>query len=358
MEKALCAGIAFFAAAGAVMTLAIAGFTQGITRLMNTPPEAHDAACRYIRICGCGSIFILAYNLLGSIFRGVGDSKTPLMTVAIATVINVLGDLLTIGVLGLGAAGAAAATVMAQFISVLLSLLIIRKRDYGFMKISRRNLRPDRGYVRQLIKTGAPLSLQETLVTLSFLVIAVIVNSLGVSASAAAGIGGKICNLIMLISTACSITLSAFVAQNVGAQKHDRAKKALLYLMGCAFAFSAVIACFTFFRGDLMVKVFADDAEVIAMGHDYLRAYAIDTLLTCFLFCFIGYYNGYARSKFVMIQGLIGAFLVRIPFAFIMSRTHNPNLFRIALATPMSSLVQIAICAVYYFRNFTGKTDS
>ena len=349
VRKSLSAGISFFIIASVTVTAVIVIFTEAATKLMNTPYEAHDATFNYIRICGMGSVFIFAYNLICSIFKGVGDAKTPLLIVAVAAVINIFGDLYAVGVLNLGAVGAALATVVAQFISVVISLVIIKKRKYEFAAISLKDLVPDREYFKKLIKVGAPLSLQDTLVTLSFLVIIIIVNSLGVEASAAAGVGGKICNIIMLISSACSSALSPFVAQNVGADKHDRAEKALIYLMACAFFVSIIVAYFSYFHGDILVRLFASDEEVISKGWDYLRAYSIDTLLTCFLFCFLGYYSGYAQTKFVMIQGLVGAFCVRIPVAYIMSKTANPTLFKVALATPMSSLVQIIMCAVFYF---------
>ena len=349
VKKALSAGMVFFAVMGVVMTAVIVGFTDAMTGLMNTPEEAHDATFTYIRICGAGCLFILAYNLIGSIFRGVGDSATPLITVAIATVVNIAGDLFAVGVLGLGAAGAALATVAAQLVSVLLSFAVISGRKYDFMPDSLRMIRPYREYLIKIVKVGAPLSLQETLVTISFLVIAIIVNSLGVAASAAAGIGGKICNIIMLLSSACMQALSAFTAQNVGAGQHDRAKKALKYLIACSFAASIVVAYFSYFHGNLLAGLFANDAEVVAKAWDYLRAYSIDSLLTSFLFCFLGYYNGYARTRFVMLQGLIGAFGVRIPAAYLMSRTADPTLFKVALATPMSSVMQIILCLAYYF---------
>ena len=347
IRKTLSSGIVFFAVLGIFLTAAIVVFTDAMTKIMNTPIEAHDATYSYIKICGAGSFFILAYNLLGSIFKGIGDSKTPLITVAIATVVNIAGDLYAVGVVGLGASGAAIATVAAQFISVVLSMIMISKRKSNTISLKIKDMRPDREYLRNIVKVGIPLSLQDTLVTLSFLVITIIVNSLGVTASAGAGVAGKLCNFIMLISSACSATLSAFVAQNVGAGKYDRARKSLLYLMVASFAVSVIVAYFSFFHGNVMAKLFANDEEVITMAWDYLKAYSIDCLLTAFLFCFLGYYNGYAQTKFVMIQGLIGAFGIRIPIAYLMSRGANPTLFKVALATPCSSMVQIILCFAY-----------
>ena len=347
VRKTLASGIALFAGLGVLVTVLVAGFTEPMTKLVNAPAEAHSATFTYIRICGAGSIFILAYNLLGSIFRGIGDSRTPLVTVAIAAVINIGGDLFTVGLLHLGAAGAALATVAAQLVSVLLSLAMIRRLGRETLPFTFGDLRPDRQFLRNIIRVGIPLSLQDTLVTLSFMVILIIVNSLGVTASAGAGIGEKLCSFIMLISSACSSTLSAFVAQNVGAGRHDRAAKALFYLIGASFAVSVLVAWLSFFHGNLLAGLFANDPEVIAQAWDYLRAYSIDCLLTSFLFCFLGYYNGYAQTGFVMVQGLIGAFGVRIPVAYLMSRTVSPTLFKVGLSTPASSLVQILLCFVY-----------
>jgi len=185
-------------------------------------------------------------------------------------------------------------------------------------------------------------------VGVSFLVLLAIVNSLGLVASAGVGVAEKVCGFIMLIPSAFMQAMAAFVAQNMGAQKYDRAKKALLYAIGVSAALAVVMFVVTFWHGDLLSSVFANDAQVIAASADYLKAYAIDCLLTCFLFCFIGFFNGLGMTRFVMIQGIIGAFCVRIPVAFLMSREVPVSMFHMGLATPCATVLQVVMCLVCF----------
>ena len=311
------------------------------------PEEALEQTISYIVICSIGTIFIVAYNLVGSIFRGIGNSKIPLLTVAIACVLNIAGDLLLVAVFHMGEAGAAIATVTAQAFSVLISLLIIRKRELPF-QLSIKDIRPKGAYIGKILKLGIPIAFQDLLVNISFLVIIAIVNTLGLTASAGVGVAEKMCGFLMLVPSAFMQSMSAFVAQNVGAKKPERAKKALLCGIASSLVVSIIMAYFTFFHGNLLAGIFAKDTQVILAAADYLRAYALDCLLTSFLFCFIGYFNGCSRTTFVMLQGVIGAFGVRIPISWIMSRQAEVTLFHIGLATPASSLVQIILCVSYF----------
>jgi len=318
-----------------------------LAQALNAPIEAFEACVAYLRICCGGTIFIVAFNVLGSIFRGIGDSNMPLITVAIACACNIVLDLLFVAVFHMGAAGAAWATVIAQALSVLLSLLVIKKRTLPFT-LHKSDLRLDRQFVRGTLQLGIPIALQELLVGISFLVIHAIVNALGLIASAGVGVAEKLCGFIMLIPSAFMHSMSAFVAQNIGAMRRDRARKALL--SGVLLSLAAGISMFylAFFHGDLLSWIFAKDLEVIAASFDYLKAYAVDCLFTCFLFCFMGYFNGVGSTVFVMAQGIIGAFLVRIPVAFFMSRIANVSLFLIGLATPASTVVQITLCLIFF----------
>ena len=183
--------------------------------------------------------------------------------------------------------------------------------------------------------------------SVSFLAIAAIVNTRGVIASAGVGVAEKICGFIMLIPSAFSQSLSAFVAQNIGARKPDRARKAMVYGMSASFSIGVFIAYFAFFHGDILAKVFSNDGQVILAAADYLRAYAVDVMMVAFLFCFLGYFNGCGNTKFVMVQGIIGAFGVRIPVSYFMSKIEGVSLFGIGLATPASTIVQIILCIVF-----------
>ncbi|MCR4821394.1 MAG: MATE family efflux transporter, partial [Treponema sp.] len=247
----------------------------------------------------------------------------------------------------MASSGAALATVIAQALSVLFCLILARKRGLPF-PFSKKMIRWNSSVVRLVCKTGAPISLQDGLVTISFLVIAAIINRLGLIASAGVGVAERVCGFIMLVPSAFSQSLSAFVAQNVGAQKMDRAKKALFCAIAASLACGLFMSWGAFFHGNLLAAVFSKEAAVVEAAHSYLKAYAIDTLFVSFLFCFIGYFNGCGRTAFVMIQGIAGAFFVRIPVSYLMSLTENPSLFRIGLATPCSTLVQIALCATVF----------
>lgn len=340
--KVLGSAIALFAAVALALTGAMLGAASPMARLMQAPAEAFDQTVVYVRICSGGAAFIVAYNVLGAVFRGLGDSRTPLLTVTIACVVNIAGDLLLVGPCGLGVAGAALATVLAQGISVALSLMLIRRRGLPFA-FSPQDIRFEPRHTRRILRLGAPVALQDVLVSVSFLAIAAIVNSLGVIASAGVGVAEKLCGFIMLVPSSFGQSLSAFVAQNIGAEKRDRARRAMLYGMGASLCCGVVLAWLSFFHGDLLAGLFARDGEVIGAAADYLRAYAIDTLLTSILFCFMGYFNGRGNTAFLMVQGIVGAFLVRIPVSLFMSRLEPVSLFRVGLATPCSTAVQIML---------------
>ena len=341
--KVVGSSICLFGVIAVVFTGLLPLLAGPLSELMNAPKEAFDATVSYIRICGLGSVFIIAYNLIGSIFRGIGDSKTPLLTVLIACVCNIAGDLLLVAVFHMGTAGAAIATVAAQAASVVISLLVLRKKPLPF-SCGRTDLRFDGAVIRRVTGLGLPIALQDLLVGISFLVLLAIVNDLGLTPSAGMGVAERVCGFIMLIPSAFMQAMAAFAAQNYGAGKYDRAKRALGYAIGVSTVLAVGMFALTFWRGDLLSGVFSKDPEVIAASADYLKAYGIDCLLTCFLFCFIGFFNGLGRTKFVMVQGIIGAFLVRIPVAFLMSREVPVSMFHIGLATPCSTVLQVVLC--------------
>ena len=348
-------GIALFAIVSVVASVIMVLASSGVAKIMRAPEEAFDDTVLYIAICSAGILFIVAYNLVGSIFRGIGDSKIPLITVVIACVLNVFGDLLLIAVFDMGAAGAAIATVFAQAASVVLSLLIIKKRKLPF-SFSRKHLLPKAFHIRKILKLGIPIALQDLLVSISFLAILAIVNDIGLIESAGLGVAEKVCAFIMLIPSAFMQSMSAFVAQNVGAGRYDRAKKALWYGIETSLAVAIVIGCFSFFRGDILAGIFAKDVVIIAPATEYLKAYAIDCLFTAFLFCFIGYFNGCGKTTFVMMQGIIGGICIRLPVSWLMSKVEPVSLFNIGLATPISTLMQILLCgAVYIYLNAEQK---
>jgi len=345
--EAIGTGIIVFVILAAVLSLLLVLLTRPIATAMQAPPEAYEQTCDYIRICGFGMLFVVLYNLVGAILRGLGDSKTPLLTVLIAAIVNMAGDLFFVCVLHMGAAGAAAATVLAQAVSVVCSVVILTRKTLPF-EFSRKSIRLRKFYAGAILRLGVPIALQELLVGLSFILIQAVVNAMSVVASAGVGVAEKVCAFLMLVPSAFSQAISAFVAQNIGAGKKDRALKALWCGIAASLCAAVFIGSFSFLRGDLLARIFTRDPLVIVQAHDYLKAYAIDTLLTSIMFCFVGYYNGCGNTWFVMGQGIIGALAVRVPMVFVMQRIPNATLFHIGLSTPSATVVQIILCVLFF----------
>lgn len=340
-------GICIFAIIAIIITILLVGFTYNIADFMHAPKEAFDGTVSYIRICALGSIFIVFYNIIGGIFRGLGDSKTPLITVGIACVSNIIGDLIFVAGFNMAATGAALATVIAQAISIILFVIIIKKRGLPF-EFSKHSIKFHKGLTSKIIKYGAPIALQDGLVHLSFLVIMIIGNSMGVISSAGIGVAQKLIGFIMLVPSSFSQAVSAFVAQNYGAKKYDRSKKVLLFAISASLCCGVVMFYITFFHGNLLAGIFSQDEAVVLAAWEYMKAYGIDCLLTAIMFSMVGYFNGCGKTTFVMIQGIIGAFFVRIPVSYIMSKIIPVSLFRVGLATPIATLVQIILCVTYF----------
>ena len=267
--KAIGSGIVLFLVIGIFLSLGLIVFTKQLANLLHTPSEAYVQTCEYIMVCGFGTVFIGLYNLLGAIFRGIGDSKTPLFTVGIACIVNIFGDLFFVAALGLGAMGAALATVIAQAVSVIVSVFIIIKKPLPFV-FKREYVCWNSYLIMQELKLGTPIALQEFLVGISFMVIQTVVNSIDVTASAGVGIAEKVCAFIMLVPSAFSQAMSAFVAQNIGAGYKDRAIKALKYGIITSLGVAVFIGSFTFLKGDLLANIFTKDAQVIEQAFLYL----------------------------------------------------------------------------------------
>ena len=346
---AVGSGICLFLVVAVAATVALELAAPQLAMLMHAPADAFDGTVEYVRICSGGAVFIVAYNLLGSIFRGIGDSRVPLITVLIACILNIGGDLLLVGGFGLNVAGAAIATVFAQAMSVALSLLLIRGKHLAFI-LRRQDIRFNGAIIGRILKLGSPVALQDLLVNITFLVIIAIANSMGTIPSAGVGVAEKLCAFVMLVPSAYMQSMSAFVAQNIGAGLETRARRALLYGVLSSLMAGLLMGWAAFFHGDVLAGIFADDPAVIAAAWEYLKAYAIDCLLTSFLFCFVGFFNGCGQTLFVMAQVMVGALGVRLPVALLVSRSADSSLFHLGLATPASTVVQIFLCGIWYLR--------
>ena len=338
--------IAFFTTFAILFTIILIVFARPLAILMQAPQEAIDLTVQYIRICGAGYIFVVAYNFISCIFRGLGNSRLPLIFVGIACVVNIVGDILLIAVFHLNVIGAAIATVAAQAVSVILSLVIIKKQELPFT-FSKRDIRFGREIIT-VIRIGAPLALQECLTNVSFLALCAFINKLGLDASSGYGIAQKIQSFILLIPSSLMQCMASFVAQNVGAKKEDRARKGMLYGMAIGAGIGVFIAIGIFFKGDVVASFFTNDEQVIARAFEFLKGFAPEAVVTSILFSFMGYFNGHSRSLFVMLQGLAQSFLIRLPMSYIMSIQPDASLTGIGLAAPTATVFGILLCFIYY----------
>lgn len=345
--------IRVFSILGIVLSIVMVLAAKPIAHLMNTPTQALTQTVHYIQICGGGSICIVAYNLLSAVFRGMGDSRSPLVFVSIACVTNIVGDITLIDKFKMGAAGAAIATVAAQAVSVVLSLVLIKKKGLPFV-FTKEHLKFDRRTAKDIIKRGSPIALQDMCNEISYLIIIGIVNTLGVIASAGVGIAEKLVIFILLIPMAYMQSISAFVAQNAGAGKPDRARKAMWLGMASAATLGGIMAYISYFHGDALSMIFISnsagkEADVISASSEFLKATSIECFVLSVAYCLTGYFNGLGKTTFVMVQGLCSIFLVKIPYAYIMSLKPEPKLFEIGLSTAYAAVFTLLACLIYYF---------
>lgn len=347
--------IVVFALISAVLFVVLVGFARPISVLMQAPEEALGLTSGYVRICGAGIFFIMAYNLLAAIFRGLGDSQSPLLFVLVACIVNVFGDLFLVAGLHLDAAGAAIATVAAQAVSVVCAVIMLLKKHLPF-KLCKADFRLN-PQCRKFLSIGLPLALQEFLTQLSFLALCAFVNRLGLEASSGYGVACKIVNFAMLIPSALMQSMAAFVSQNIGAGSKKRARQSMF--TGIGLAFGCAVFALVWFKSDALAGVFTADQAVIANAFAYLKGFAPETIATAVLFSMVGYFNGNNKTVWVMVQGLVQTLLVRLPTAYFMSIQPNASLTMIGLAAPTSTAVGIVlnICFYFYFER-TSRSDS
>lgn len=329
-------------------TLVMLLLVRPITAVMSTPAEAVNGTISYLRICFIGIPFITAYNVISSIFRGLGDSKSPMYFIAIACIVNILLDFLLIGGLHMGAAGAALGTTLSQTVSVLVSLVFISRNKSGF-SLNRKHFQLNRRIMGTILKIGFPVAIQDGFIQIAFLVITVIANRRGLNDAAAVGIVEKIISILFLVNSTMLSTVSALCAQNIGAGKHDRAKQTLKYaiLVTCAFGLLSVIVMQL--APDPFVGLFTRDSEVIRMGAQYMHGYVFDCILAGIHFCFSGYFCAYGKSWISFVHNVTAILFARIPLAYLASIYFPDTLLPMGLATSTGSLVSVIICLCFYF---------
>lgn len=340
--------VTLFAVFAVILTILLLLCLDGAVAAVSTPKEAVGQAKEYLRICFLGVPFITAYNVISGMFRGMGDSKTPMYFVALAGVINVVLDYVMIGPLGMGAAGAALATVIAQGLSALMALLAMRQMNLGF-HMTRRDLRPEWEAMSGILRVGIPIAAQDGFIQVSFLVITAIANSRGVEIAAAVGIVEKLISFFFLVPSSMLSSVSAIASQNVGAGQYGQGRKALGYGVAISVCYGLMIALACQLGAEALLGLFArEEPEVIRLGGQYLRAYVFDCSLAGIHFCFSGYFCAYGKAMLSFVHNLMSIVLIRIPGAYLMSLYFPDSLYPMGWAAPAGSLLSALVCGAFY----------
>lgn len=359
-QAALAIGntVALFMGLSLVLMASLLALVHGVVDVMSTPTEAVEETTLYLTICFMGIPFITAYNIISSIFRGIGDSRSPMYFIAVACGANIALDYLFIGGLHMGAAGAALGTTLSQTISVLVALVVILRKDTG-IRLKRSDFRPQAETMKQILKIGIPVTFQDGFVQISFIVITVIANRRGLNDAAAVGIVEKIIGVVFLVPSTMLSTVSALSAQNIGAGKHQRAKQTLGYAILIAVSFGVVVSVGMQFAGSMVVGMFTDSAQVAALGDQYLRSYIWDCVFAGVHFSFSGYFCAYGLSGISFLHNVLSIILVRIPGAFLASKYFTNTLFPMGMAAPCGSLLSVLVCVVAFWalRKRSGGTE-
>lgn len=347
--------ISLFMGLSFAITVLLLAVVKPITAAMSTPKEAVSETILYLTICFIGIPFITAYNIISSIFRGLGDSKSPMYFIAIACGVNIALDYLFIGVFRMGAAGAALGTTISQTVSVLVALAVILGRKTG-IRPRRTDFKPHAETMRQILKIGIPVALQDGFVQIAFILITIIANRRGLNDAAAVGIVEKIIGIVFLLPSTTLSTVSALSAQNIGAKKHGRATATLRYgiLIVAVLGFAVSVA--TQFVGRSFVGLFTEDTAVTLLGDQYLRAYIWDCMFAGVHFCFSGYFCAYGLSGISFLHNALSIVCVRVPGAFLASKYFADTLYPMGLAAPGGSLLSVIVCVAAFLLLRKQKT--
>ena len=331
-----------------ILMLILIFSTQGIIHLMSTPLQAVEGAQDYLKICFLGIPFITAYNLISAIFRGLGDSKTPMYLIIVAFICNICLDYLFIGGLGMQAAGAALGTTLAQAVSVICAMVVILGRKDG-ISITKNDFKIQLPTIKGIFKIGIPVFLQNSFIQISFLAVTVFVNMRGLYDAAAVGIVEKMIGIMFLVPSSMHATVSALAAQNLGAEKKERAVQTLWYSVGICICFGILTSIITVVHAPELVRLFEDNVNVVRAGTQYIKGYVWDCIFAGMHFCFSGYFCALEKSELSFLHNFFSIILIRIPGAYLAATIFLDTLFPLGLVTTSASLFSVIFCMSAYF---------
>lgn len=340
--------ITVFLILAVILSVVLFSLTRPIVLLMQTPSEAIEGTTHYLSVCFAGIPFIMAYNVIAAMFRGLGDTRTPMVFVAVACVTNIALDFLLIGAFGMGPLGAAVATILSQALSVFFAIATIRRRNSEEFEMHAEDFRLRCSVLGNLMKIGLPVALQDGFIQVSFILITVIANMRGLDDAAAVGIVEKIIGLLFIVPSAMLATVSAMSAQNIGAGNMSRARRTLHYAICITFGYGLACACVVQVCPEAFMRIFTDNDVVVIEGAGYLRSYAWDCALAGVHFCFSGFFTscGYALVPFF--HNVVSIVTARVPLSYLFSIQYPETLYPMGWAAPIGSVVSIVICVIAY----------
>ena len=349
----LCTFIALLAVVLCIVTLI---FRDGLLHLLQTQPEAWDEAMIYLIVSSIGFLFIFGYNVLSSILRGMGESRAPFVFICIACSINVVLDVVLVGFFGLGALGAALATILAQGISMLLCIFYLKRNDFVF-DFKLRSFRIDMECLRLLLRVAIPTTLQNSISVFAFTVLTAVTNTLGVMAAAAMAGGQKITLFGILPSIAIGNANAAMCAQNFGADRQDRALHTMKVTWWLTMGVNLVMLAIIELCPVTLMHAFGSDPELIRQGVIYLRWCSLDFLFVPFMSALTGYLIGAGRTTLPAIISIVSSLALRAPLSWLIGVKLGLGIFGVAIATPIASAAVAVFITGYILTGQCNKVQ-
>lgn len=347
MKKTVGNTVSLFTAVSIIITAMLIFCVKPIISLMSTPAEAVSGTSDYLTICFIGIPFITAYNVIASVFRGMGDSKSPMYFISVACVFNIALDFLFIGAMDMGAAGAALGTTLSQTASVIISLIVIRRKKL-ISGLHKNDLKPQKSTILPVLKVGFPVAVQDGFIQIAFIIITIFANKRGLTDAAAVGVVEKLIGIIFLVPSTMLSTVSSLSAQNIGAKKHGRVQKILLYSTIITVIYGVIMAVLMQFFAENAVGLFTNSADIMVLGGQYMHSYVWDCVFAGIHFCFSGYFCAYGLSNISFLHNVLSIVPARIPIAYYASVNYTDTLFPMGTAAPIGSLLSVIICIIAF----------
>jgi len=347
MKKTVGNTVSLFTAVSIIITAMLIFCVKPIISLMSTPAEAVSGTSDYLTICFIGIPFITAYNVIASVFRGMGDSKSPMYFISVACVFNIALDFLFIGAMDMGAAGAALGTTLSQTASVIISLIVIRRKKL-ISGLHKNDLKPQKSTILPVLKVGFPVAVQDGFIQIAFIIITIFANKRGLTDAAAVGVVEKLIGIIFLVPSTMLSTVSSLSEQNIGAKKHGRVQKILLYSTIITVIYGVIMAVLMQFFAENAVGLFTNSADVMVLGGQYMHSYVWDCVFAGIHFCFSGYFCAYGLSNISFLHNVLSIVPARIPIAYYASVNYTDTLFPMGTAAPIGSLLSVIICIIAF----------